>query len=414
MTQEHISIFHNPPDTADKVATNDCDMCGDSIDKELDEYMTYAGDLICEDCTNEHFVFIERIGEYVPIEDAVFTQDTQKWYLADDHLVYRCGDCDLWYAHSHTGAFSVDNDYQTICEDCCQGGDYSYCEDIEQYAHVENCYYSEDTGSCYFYEDNLPGPQNGGLYCYSSNVLEIIGRQCYVNGSETYQFGQHLVMGVELETDDRCVSNIVETLDEETDIHSYAICKSDATCSGPEIVTLPADLASHKSVYSWDSWCAVLRPIARGYHGGDNGIHIHINRAALAATTLGKMLVFMNHQDNRQFVEVIAQRSLNGWCTTNGHKYTSVAKSAVEPADGKYSAINVTRETAELRIFNSTLLEQRIYKNLEFCDALARFCMLPSANHREDYMLPHKFIRYVRDNNVTYPYLSEFINNRWQ
>jgi hypothetical protein len=402
------------PDDDTEDNTEDCAICSAAIDTDKDNHIVVDGDYVCETCADSHFVYSDATGDWIERAYAVFTTDTEEYYPEDHSDIFQCDDCGDWYTHDRTCRYSVDNDYKEICQDCCESGDYSFCEDIEQYVNNDSCYYSEYNDCCYYYSDNMPENDRGGVHCYSANVLEVIGRYCFVNGEISAEFGRALVMGMELETDSRGCANIAEVLSEQTDLQDYAICKSDATCTGPEIVTLPADLHSHKSVYSWKSWCEVLRPIAKGYHGGDNGIHIHINRAALSATTLGKMLVFMNHRDNRQFVEVIAQRPFNGWCNTNAEKYDSVAKSAYEPCDGKYSAINVMQSTAEVRIFNSTLLENRIFKNLEFCDALVNYCRMSSDNHKDDYMLPHRFIRFVSEHRGTYPNLAEFINSRWQ
>jgi len=410
------SIF-DPPDTEteeDQSECRECEDCGHKIAVNDEDYIQSAtGKAICEECSDQ-YVFCESDEEWLHEDDAIQASDTEQYHHVHSSSLYTCDDCGNVYTYNVTCDYSTDNDHNTVCEHCLNSGDYSYCEDIEQYVYGDNAHYSDSDDCCYYYEENVPENRVGALQCYSADVLEVIGRYCYVNGQQRGTFGDSLVLGVELETDTRGHTDIVATMDSETNLSDYAICKSDATCSGPEIVTLPADLHSHKHTFSWDAWCEVLRPIARGYHGGDNGIHIHANRAAMSATTLGKVLVFMNHRDNVPFVEVIAQRSLNGWCSTNGLKYTSVAKSAAEPSDGKYSAVNVTQRTAEFRIFNSSLLPNRIYKNLEFVDALIRYCARASEDHRESYMLPYKFIQYVHTNAITYPYLSEFIRNRWQ
>ncbi len=389
-----------------------CTDCGASVDMDADEWITVdMVDTVCGDCA-ENYVE-DRYGDYILADEAVMLSDLEEYEHRNSHEIFQCEDCARHFSHDRTCSYTVDNDDRLICENCIQYGDYSYCEDIEQYCHHDNCHYDEDNDVCYYYAENMR-TQSGGLHCYSANVLEVIDRCCFVNGERSGTFGDALLLGVELETDNRGVSDIVYELDNRTDIHDYAICKSDATCSGPEIVTLPADLASHKSVYSWDSWCEVLRPIARGYHGNDNGMHIHANRAALSATQLGKVLVFMNSPDNAEFLQVVAQRQINGWCRTNSSKYDSVAKAAAEPADGKYSVVNVMQNTAEFRLFNSTLLAPRIYKNLEFVDAICEFCKLPSNDHRADYLIPGNFIAYVHRNQARYPYLSEFVAARWR
>jgi hypothetical protein len=413
MTQCEFDILAPPDGEQEQDNTAECADCGKHIDLERDGYATVdTCDIVCSECIEADYV-LDRHGDYIAQNYAVWLTDLEEYEHEDSGEGFHCDDCGNNYCHDATSSYMVDNDDRQVCGGCIEYGDYSYCEDIEQYAHNENCYYDDYSDTCYYYEDNMRR-QSGGLHCYSSNVLEVIDYCCFVNGERRGTFGDALLLGVELETDNRGVADIVDELDNRTDIHDFCICKSDATCSGPEIVSLPADLDSHKTVYSWDSWTEVLRPIAKGYHGHDNGMHIHASRAALSATQLGKILVFMNSPDNREFLQVIAQRQINGWCRTNSGKYDSVAKAAAEPADGKYSVVNVMQNTAEFRMFNSTLLAPRIYKNLEFVDAVCEFCKLPSNDHRADYLIPGNFIAYIHRNQARYPYLSEFVAARWR
>jgi hypothetical protein len=118
----------------------------------------------------------------------------------------------------------------------------------------------------------------------------------------------------------------------------------------------------------------------------------------------------MNHRDNAEFISGIAQRDVaaSGWADANPEKFDKVRKSADSPRNGKYSMLNVTMRTIEVRIFNSSLLVERIYKNIEFCHALVSWCKTAKAN----VLTPRNFVIFVIANRATYPELAQFITDR--
>lgn len=402
--------------------TISCESCGDEIactadcdeTYEVYESLPHVGEptpvFVCEHCRSEHFVRVYcPDGKWRYISEEMVTWAEDEPYYVDDERLTWCESCEQNYNSEMTSFYETGYGY-SICE-CCVSYDSGWvlCEDIHQYMRDEDAHWDEYQEEWYADASNL---SLDNLMSYSTNVLDVLGRHAHVEGRLVSDFACLPVMGVELETDSRHICSIPEAL-RHTELYDWAICKSDATCSGPEIVTLPADLYSHKYVRNWAHVMEVLRPIAKGYHGADNGIHIHINRSFLTPSQLGKVLVFCNSMDNQEFLEVIAQRPINGWCRTNPEKYRSVAQATMDPADGKYSVVNVTRHTCEFRMFKSTLLAERMFKNLEFVDAICHFAKQPSMNYREDYQLPGGFIRYVQRNSERYGHLSTFLETRW-
>ena len=405
-----------PPDAADEPELLTCHSCQCTV-TEADVVYVHGDDACCPDCADDHAVYCVDTQQLEWRDETVECHESGDYYRDDNGNVYHCEHCGNYYHESNRACHWVNDGDALLCESCV---DYHciWCDDIEGYAVTDYTYYSEETERTYYYEDNyIEAERNSrGLCSYSTNVLQVIGRIGYVNCSAVASFGRHLLYGVELETDMRSgwdVDDLISRMSEETTIRDYAIFKSDATCSGPEIVTLPADLASHRGRFDWVHWCKVLRPMAKGYFGRDNGIHIHINRGALGGTVLGKMLVFCNAVNNRELIEQIAQRPLNGWCNAAPDQFDTVAKSASDPCAGKYSVLNVTRNTVECRIFNSSLVADRIYKNLEFLESLVEYCRLPSHDHKSDYATPWRYLNFVLSQSQAYPYLSDFLKDRF-
>src|SRR6266704_3620272 len=107
----------------------------------------------------------------------------------------------------------------------------------------------------------------------------------------------------------------------------YAMIKHDGSLSnkgkgGFEIVSVPATLAYHKSGV-WNEFFGLL-----GYYfvpsPPTTGLHVHVGLETIGKITAGKMLVFVNSLQNREFIESIAERKLGVPSPSNGKVYASV------------------------------------------------------------------------------------------
>lgn len=373
-----------------------CAECSDSFDID-DLTATDNGD-VCESCLDEHYCCTEN-GDRIHIDVAVDINGS--WHHVDNTT--ECGNCPERFCDGD--GHSVYGAHDSICDSCIEY--YSYCVDVEEYVHNDSCYFNEETEEYY-----LELPDHGPLRSYNTNIFNVYGQKaiiknktCPLNGNT-----KALLFGAELETDSRNGNNahsITEAI--ESEIDGWAICKEDSTCTGPEIVSLPADLASHKTI-GWSDICKTLRPIAKGHHGSDNGMHVHISLNAISQLTLGKMLVFVNGPQNNELMGLIAQRRYweNTYCKQNLAMFDKVGKAGKSPHAGKFHALNVTTKTVECRIFKSSLLPERILKNIEFCHALVRWCENQSAKN----LTSDAFQAYVHTNRKTYKNLDQFITSR--
>ena len=375
-----------------------CESCAGDFD---DSEITCVGnnDAICDDCLSEHYVMTTS-GAHILIDDSVTMSCGNVEHM---HDVYMCCACDDY-------VYDINSTYNdgVICEYCLEQ-EYVYCVDIDNWILNGDAYWSDASGEHYY---ECPDDENetGPVYLYDFNIFDKYGVIAIVNNNKV-AISKHLVFGVELETDSRrgetvgSISNAIENT-----IEGWAICKEDSTVSGPEIVSLPACLESHR-VIGWQKVCDILRPIAKGYHGASNGMHVHINSAAIGELTLGKMLVFINDENNHALLGLIAQRKFweNNYCDAKSSNFNSVGKAGKNPRFTKFSALNVTGNgTAEMRIFKSTLMPDRILKNVEFCHALVKFCDQQSARE----LTAKAFSAYVSTHAPTYKNLSNFISQR--
>lgn len=213
-----------------------------------------------------------------------------------------------------------------------------------------------------------------------------------------------LVFGVELEVEPRSHSSQSEIL-EHLPTRSDYFCKEDGSLNaGVEIVTVPMTLEQHRSVFDWRGVLAPLLPRAMsGSRTQRCGMHIHINRRSMSALTLAKMYLFINAPENLRFMEILAQRSNNRWATM-AKKDWPVDSGGYTRA-GRYQALNLTRNTAELRLFRGTIRHDRVMKNIEVAHSLVTWCRENSAADVQDWK---KFVQFVTIRNE-WPMLAGFI-----
>lgn len=138
------------------------------------------------------------------------------------------------------------------------------------------------------------------------------------------------------------------------------------------------------------------------------GHHIHLSRQAIGPLTLGKMLVFMNAEPNRDFLSAIAGRAPNDYADFSRKKLTS--KESMD----RYEVLNVTGCTAEFRLFRSNLYTRAILKNYEFAVSVVRFCETVSHGFGDVYYSTdplhfHQYRRWLAHHHAEYPFLHAFL-----
>jgi hypothetical protein len=216
-----------------------------------------------------------------------------------------------------------------------------------------------------------------------------------------------LVYGVEVEVEPRSSAAQSQILEALGDDETRFFCKSDGSLdSGVEIVTVPGDLQWHETAFNWPRTMRPLLSIAMaGARTRRCGMHVHVNRRALTPLTLAKLLLCVNSPEMRELVILLAQRDPSRWAQLVPKTWTD----GLQPQDGnRYQAINVTRQTAEFRIFRSSLRADRILKNLESVDSLIHFCRDTSAAEILD---PARFFRYVHAQPKVWPHLVTFLRD---
>lgn len=366
--------------------------------------------------------------------DAILASDGE-YYLPADVVTLECGtivhaEC----AVQLTSGDWVDQDDDRICE--CYDGEFRWVDDC---VSIDGEFYPEHmTASCSLCGDNIrrrdsyssPGGDHLCGDCYDDHVSccedcgtehwndDICDGQCdscssrRSGGVSDYsdrsadtmrsETKDKIKYGIELETEaHRSQDDGAEFIREHLGT-DYAVLKEDGSLSdeGIEIVTRPDSVAVHKR--HWESFFA-SKPEKRlaSWTTGRCGMHVHVTKAALTQLQLGKMLVFVNEPTNQNLVATIAGRTSDRWARVSQKKISDVRY-----GDDRYVALNITRRTAEFRIFKGTLNKRGFMKNLEFAQALVEFCG-PGNRSMAESASATAFVKWLP--RKSYPYLHDFL-----
>jgi len=302
----------------------------------------------------------------------------------DDHT-FICGDCN--YLENCEMGGQVYND-ESVCEQCLSD-DYTYSE-------AQDTYISHDDYATEMYEENNRDDEY--VYAWDYDVADELGFKYLPNQDRKTT----VTYGIELEVERRrnADDDISELVHEE--VYKFARLKSDGSLSnGFEIVTTPCSYEYQKEKWSKFLKSDLIKQL-RGWKTDTAGLHIHIGKKQLKPSEIGKLLIFINSEENTQLIDDIAGRTSYQWAKKHPKKITdSLYRTS---RDDRYEAVNMSNEhTVELRIFKSNLSHNGFMRVLEFADALVHFTKQTGLSGMS---LHYKsFLRYMEqpENRTTYP-----------
>lgn len=200
----------------------------------------------------------------------------------------------------------------------------------------------------------------------------------------------------------------------------YYVTKPDGSVdNGFEIVTRPDAMHVHRE--EWEKFfeavhaSPLLRDSLRSHQSPRQccGIHCHIDKSALSQMQLGKLNVWLNHPDNRSFIERIAGRGSNSYTSfKNDVKIIDGRRLKAGASPERYVALNVTQHTAEMRIFRGTLNPKLFFKNLDFVEASVVWTGMANCSAKSVTKVD-AFKEFVRANRNQYYFLN-MVLDEWQ
>lgn len=355
------------------------EITSDDIENVVDdpEEETYT----CDNCGNE----CDSV-EMVEITAGSYPRRTTQMALCEscESDTVNCNDC---------GRVFIDDEHmrcifnENICERCSEN--YSSCEDCGCDLHIGDCYH---TDNCTYCSDCAPSDDEKD---------DRINDYSYKPSPRFFGTGK-LFFGCELEVNyyegkiSEAVDWVLEALGED---HVY-LKEDGSLTNGFEIVSHPHSYQESIALWGKMSKSAPMR----SHDSGECGFHVHVTKSALTRMQIQKMVVFVNAPENAEFVDMIAQRTGNGYCAKKVAKIGHCGHSG-----SRYEAINLcNKNTVEFRIFRGNTQPERLLKNLEFVHALIHW--VNTVSYRE---LTHgRFAEYVAKNKKTYANLQAFIERK--
>ena len=357
------------------------------------------------------------------IQERAIDAINEMGWMDDNICIADCGHL-AWESETHT----VES--EMWCESCFED-EAVHVENRDEYMRRDNVYEHSD-GLYYTYEestyeelDDDDDDEPTQLMGYSTNVLRHISKDASIKSSP---FGNFL-MGVELEmcsgsrsTVDDAVRDVLYQFGDD-----YCVCKSDGSLpdDGLEIVTAPRGLTEH--IERFKKWN--INTSYRAWNNNKCGMHVHIDANAFSQLTLGKFLIFINAEDNKDFIRKIAGRhpaidmQAQRYCAMDGQAQLANPKTAVKgKSNERYYMVNLANltsqgavrlglpdwkfsgkyNTVELRIFRASLKKERLLAQLEFTHAAVMF--VRAASYRE--LTGGAFVTWLKKYNVLYPHLA--------
>jgi hypothetical protein len=319
--------------------------------------------------------------------------------------IFQCDDCNAYELRTHRHEVFGNTH---VCG-CCEPN-YQQCSSCDILVHEDDAHEDEDGDTlcptCHG-RHCAERPRYGVLLSYSDKTI------CNVKPEQPNK----QLFGVEVEChvlNHESIDNAVARLHRSYGRDGYYVTKSDGSLiHGFEVVTRPDSMEVHRR-----EWVRMFNAIAenewlkqhlRSWAAPSRccGIHVHIDKSSLSQMQLGKMLVFLNDENTRRFVQKVAGRGANSYTTfEDGKKVIEGKKLKYGTSPNRYVALNVGSKTAEIRIFRGTLNPESFFKNLDFVEALVEWTGLANGCSLTEAANPEAFCKFVHTNAHRWPFLN--------
>ena len=384
-----------------------CDDCGELVDKNM-SYTTHDGMIICDKCYDRNDYFTcERCGEVFEGCHVVYIEDTGECVCDDcaENYYYQCMDCGRWFSSNKIYTDSLNN---ALCDNC-YSNSYFTCAGCGEFVCTDECYWDEDMGVAYC------------AYCYETEI-----RDKFINGYHSNNdwfihytedeindyMSSKLTLGLEIEVagDTKFAEGFMKRVDNDL-IH----LEKDASVEGFEIITQPMTRKYATEVFQSkisEGFKYLKENDFKGHNEG--GIHIHVANYGDTRLTVYRLKRLLYNLDSKQqslFLKLTQRRkdALIRWADNQVPFNMSIEYACLQ--DHRYEALNLDDRTGtlEFRIFNSNLRVERISKNIEMVCSLLDYINSNRWNSSSDL---YDWMRFVYDNNVLYPNLYLFMEEK--
>lgn len=338
-----------------------CEYCNCEVEIEVEtsEEEIMANEHLCTDCFYDLYSYCDYCGDIELRDDLMWLEDSctctcEHCAEHNDNIIW-CEDHDRYEYQEDEDIITLANG-NTICRDAFEWGEYFFCEDCEQYFHVDYACYSE-MDECYYCED-----------CIGDHVSEYISEYHdhdydeFKMTDEDEENDNKLFFGMELEIEANHRNNHDNLASEILNLTDDFVFEQDGSLNnGFEIISMPFSRNYMKETLEDDLY-AMLQTINKHNYEGKNtcGLHFHISYDAIRS--IPNLLKIVEYY--KEELTILSRReesSLNRWSpfyTKNFDKEeitNEMIEEIVDDYQSRYHAINLDNNyTVEFRIFKST------------------------------------------------------------
>lgn len=384
-----------------------CDDCGELV-KEDETYTTHDGRLICTNCYDSNgYCTCGRCGLAMEDSDCIHVEDTNEFMCSDcaDRYCYQCMDCGRWFTDA---SIVTDSEGEHLCEDCYCNSYYT-CAGCGCFVSTDDCYWDDARDEAYCalcYDEEV---QNQFINSYHSHNNWTVH---YTENERNDYMSDKLTLGLEIEVagDADYAEGFMECVD-----NSLIYLEKDSSVEGFEIITQPMTREYVTEVFPnkiSEGFKYLRENDFKGHNAG--GIHIHVANYGDTMLTVYRLKRLLYNLDSKQqsLLLELTQRNkyeLERWGDNQVPYMMSIEYAYYQ--NSRYEALNLDDRTGtlEFRIFNSNLRIERILKNIEMVYALLDYINSNSWNSSSDL---YDWMNFVYDNNVNYPNLCLFIEEK--
>lgn len=328
----------------------ECRDCGRVYHRD-NMYSTECGDIVCEECKDDHYYTCEDCGDLIHEDDL---QSLEMW----------------------------DGGVRDLCSCCAEN--YYYCDSCERYVNCDDVRWNDDDEprcpDCYEEEEG----DDTVIQDYHYTSVPGYGMEFLGVKERT----KKCMLGIELEVESRDGKRTRERNDDAEEVMQtigeshVVVCNDCSLDHGFEIISCPATLSHHRDTLHWEDGLRKLIELRyRSHDGGHCGLHVHIDRKYFEGQDKDEVEAkfFLSFRNNIEWIKVFSRRRDYGFCVPNGYNDSEVSRidKFVVPPDkawvkskkqrGRHCALNFNpSDTIEIRIFRGTLKYESFMATLEF------------------------------------------------
>ena len=359
-----------------------CEYCSSEVELEVietSEHEIMANECLCESCFYDIYSYCDYCGDIELKDDLMWLENNES--LICEHCaehnsnVIWCEEHDCYEYQDDENIITLANG-NTICRDAYEYGEFFYCEDCEEYYHVDYACWCESE-EMYYCENCIDNHQSQYISEYHDHDYDDEFRLTI----EDRKNDNKLFFGMEIEIEANHRNNhddLAKAILNRTD--DFVFEQDGSLNNGFEIISMPFSRNYMKDTLE-DTLKDMLKAINNHNYEGKNtcGLHFHVSEEAIRS--IPNLLKIVEYY--KEELTILSRReesSLNRWSpfyTKNFNKNEITDEMINEIVDdycSRYHAINLDNSyTVEFRIFKSTTNHETLMATWELVNNIVAF-----------------------------------------